>query len=37
VLFVKLWEEKNLKDRFGTSYLEYKAKVSFLIPFPPKE
>jgi len=33
VLVVKLWEEKNLEKRFGNQYLEYKEKVSFIIPF----
>ncbi len=37
VIFVKLWEENNLEERFGDSYREYKKKVSFLIPLPPKK
>ncbi len=37
ILLVKFWEEKNMTKRFGESYLEYKSKVSFLIPFPPKK
>lgn len=37
IAFVKLWEEKNLIKRFGDSYLEYKNKVSFIIPFPSKK
>lgn len=37
ILFVKLWEEKNLVKRFGDSYLQYKSRVSFVIPFPPKK
>jgi protein-S-isoprenylcysteine O-methyltransferase Ste14 len=37
ILLVKLWEEKNMAKRFGKSYLEYKKRVSFLIPFPPKK
>ncbi|MFW9828609.1 MAG: methyltransferase family protein [Candidatus Thorarchaeota archaeon] len=37
ILIVKLWEEKDLESRFGNSYLEYKKKVSFLIPLPPKK
>jgi protein-S-isoprenylcysteine O-methyltransferase Ste14 len=36
VAVIKLWEEKNLEKRFGKSYTEYKKKVSFLIPTPPK-
>ena len=36
ILFVKIWEEKDLESRFGDSYREYKNKVSFLIPLPPK-
>lgn len=37
VAVIKLWEEKNLEKRFGESYVEYKKKVSFLIPMPPKK
>ncbi|MFX1418167.1 MAG: methyltransferase family protein [Promethearchaeota archaeon] len=37
ILFVKLWEEKNLEKRFGDSYLNYKRRVSFIIPLPPKK
>ena len=37
IILVKLWEEKNLERRFGNSYVEYKKKVSFLIPFPQKK
>ncbi len=37
IVVVKLWEEKNLIKRFGNSYLEYKSKVSFIIPFPSKK
>ena len=36
-LEVKLWEEKNLEKRFGKEYLEYKHKVSIIIPLPPKK
>ncbi len=36
IILVKVWEEKNLEKRFGTSYIEYKSKVSFLIPLPSK-
>jgi len=35
IAFVKLWEEKNLEKRFGEPYIQYKKKVSFLIPLPP--
>ena len=37
VALVKLWEEKNLEKRFDQPYVEYKKKVSFLIPWPPKK
>lgn len=37
IIMVKVWEEKNLEKRFGNSYLEYKSKVSFLIPLPSKK
>jgi protein-S-isoprenylcysteine O-methyltransferase Ste14 len=37
IIIVKLWEEKNLERRFGSSYIDYKSKVSFLIPLPPKK
>lgn len=37
VAFVKRWEEKDLEKRFGEDYLEYKNRVSFLIPLPPKK
>jgi protein-S-isoprenylcysteine O-methyltransferase Ste14 len=36
ILFVKIWEEKDLESRFGDSYRDYKNRVSFLIPIPPK-
>jgi protein-S-isoprenylcysteine O-methyltransferase Ste14 len=35
-LFVKLWEEKNLEERFGESYRDYRKKVSMIFPLPPK-
>ena len=31
-MFVAKWEEKELTDRFGKTYLDYKARVPFLIP-----
>ncbi|MFX1556221.1 MAG: methyltransferase family protein [Promethearchaeota archaeon] len=34
ILFVKIWEEKNLEKRFGKPYLDYKESVSFIIPLP---
>ena len=37
IVIVKLWEEKNMTKRFGKSYLDYKERVSFLIPFPSKK
>jgi len=32
IFFLKFFEEKELEIRFGQSYLDYKKKVSFLIP-----
>lgn len=37
ILFVKLWEEKNLEQRFGESYREYKSRVSMILPLPEKK
>ncbi len=37
ILFIKLKEEKDLLKRFGDSYLEYKRKTSFIIPWIPKK
>ncbi len=37
IILVKSWEEKNLEKRFGKLYIEYKSKVSFLIPLPSKK
>jgi len=37
IILVKFWEEKNMTNRFGKSYLEYKSRVSFLIPLPQKK
>jgi protein-S-isoprenylcysteine O-methyltransferase Ste14 len=36
ILFVQvaIWEEKELIDRFGEEYIEYKKRVPFIIPFP---
>ncbi len=31
-IYIKLIEEKELEDRFGSEYLEYKRKTPFLIP-----
>jgi protein-S-isoprenylcysteine O-methyltransferase Ste14 len=31
-MFVAKWEEKELTERFGKTYLDYKARVPFLIP-----
>ena len=36
IIFVKTWEEKDLEKRFGDSYRDYKKKVSFIFPMPPK-
>jgi len=33
ILYVKFIEEKGLEKRFGDSYLEYKKKTSFVIPW----
>jgi len=32
VTYIKLIEEKELIERFGSEYLEYKQKTPFLIP-----
>ena len=37
IALIKLWEEKNLEKRFGEPYIQYKKRVSFLIPLPPKK
>lgn len=37
IILVKVWEEKNLEKRFGKSYIEFKIRVSFLVPLPPKK
>ena len=31
-IFVAKWEEKELTERFGKTYLDYKTRVPFLIP-----
>ena len=31
-MFVAKWEEKELTERFGKTYLDYKARVPFIIP-----
>jgi protein-S-isoprenylcysteine O-methyltransferase Ste14 len=36
IYFLKVYEERELEIRFGTSYLEYKAKTPFLWPGKPK-
>ena len=33
-MFVAKWEERELTERFGKTYLDYKARVPFLIPRP---
>lgn len=35
-IFVAKWEEKELTDRFGDTYLHYKNTVPFFIPYPKK-
>ena len=32
LIYIKLFEEKELEERFGPEYLEYKRKTPFLIP-----
>jgi len=32
LIYIKLFEEKELEERFGFEYLEYKRKTPFLIP-----
>ncbi len=32
LIYIKLFEEKELEERFGVAYLEYKRKTPFLIP-----
>jgi protein-S-isoprenylcysteine O-methyltransferase Ste14 len=36
LFFVKVYEEKELEFRFGTSYLEYKSRTPMLFPRRPK-
>lgn len=36
IYFLKVYEERELEIRFGTSYMEYKAKTPFLWPGKPK-
>lgn len=37
LFFVKIYEERELEIRFGSSYLEYKSRTPMLIPRKPKE
>jgi protein-S-isoprenylcysteine O-methyltransferase Ste14 len=37
LFFVKIYEERELELRFGTSYLDYKNKTSFLWPKKPRQ
>jgi len=37
IIYIKLTEEKRLLNDFGEEYLEYKRKVSMIIPFLPKQ
>ena len=32
LIYIKLIEEKELEERFGSEYLEYKRRTPFLIP-----
>jgi protein-S-isoprenylcysteine O-methyltransferase Ste14 len=32
LVYIKLIEEKELEERFGSEYLEYKKRTPFLIP-----
>jgi protein-S-isoprenylcysteine O-methyltransferase Ste14 len=36
LVYVKLVEERELEARFGQAYLDFKAKTSFLVPWPRK-
>ena len=36
IYYLRAYEERELEIRFGASYLEYKAKTSFLVPRKPK-
>jgi len=36
VLYLKRMEEKELAERFGEAYLQYRREVPFIIPRPPK-
>jgi protein-S-isoprenylcysteine O-methyltransferase Ste14 len=36
LFFVKVYEERELEIRFGTSYLEYKARTPMLFPRKPR-
>jgi protein-S-isoprenylcysteine O-methyltransferase Ste14 len=36
LIYIKLIEEKELEERFGSEYLEYKRRTPFLIPHFPK-
>jgi protein-S-isoprenylcysteine O-methyltransferase Ste14 len=37
VIYIKFIEEKELQNRFGFEYLEYKERTSFIIPAPRKK
>jgi protein-S-isoprenylcysteine O-methyltransferase Ste14 len=39
ILFVRVakWEEKELAERFGQEYLEYKNRVPFIVPYPRRQ
>lgn len=37
ILYHKKVEEKELLERFGREYEEYRRRTSFLIPWPPKK
>jgi protein-S-isoprenylcysteine O-methyltransferase Ste14 len=34
ILYLKFIEERELKERFGESYIKYKVSTPFLIPWP---
>ena len=37
IYYLKVFEERELEIRFGASYLDYKARISFILPRKPKD